>query len=81
MDYTDVFIMDTNKNSYISSRIVKHIFYHEKKVFYLGRTSIIYDEINNFLCGQNKSSQILPNVMYIGVHNQDKPLPPGTLQR
>ena len=55
MDYTDVFIMDTNKNSYISSRIVKHIFYHEKKVFYLGRTSIIYDEINNFLCGQNKS--------------------------
>ena len=40
-----------------------------------------YVETNTLLCSQNQSSQILTNVTYIGVHNQDKPLPPGTLQQ
>ena len=34
---------------------------------------------DTFLCDQNKSGQILTIVMYIGVHNQDKLLPAGTL--
>ena len=34
---------------------------------------------DTFLCDQNKSGQILTIVMYIGVHNQDKPLPAGSL--
>ena len=34
---------------------------------------------NTFLCDQNKTGQILTIVMYIGVHNQDKPLPAGSL--
>ena len=34
---------------------------------------------DTFLCDQNKPGQILTIVMYIGVHNQDKPLPAGTL--
>ena len=38
------------------------------------------DGTNTFLCDQNKSGQIL-TVMYIGAHNQDKPLPAGTLDR
>ena len=34
---------------------------------------------NTILCYQNKSRQILTMFMYIGVHNQDKSLPAGTL--
>ena len=34
---------------------------------------------DTFLCDQNKTGQLLTIVMYIGVHNQDKPLPAGSL--
>ena len=34
---------------------------------------------DTFLCDENKPGQILTIVMYIGVHNQDKPLPAGSL--
>ena len=34
---------------------------------------------NTFLCDQNKKGKIITIVMYIGLHNQDKPLPAGSL--
>ena len=34
---------------------------------------------DTFLRGQNKPGQILTIIMYISAHNQDKPLPAGTL--
>ena len=34
---------------------------------------------NKFSCDQNKPGEILTICMYIGVHNQDKLLPAGTL--
>ena len=36
-------------------------------------------ELIPFLCDQNKKGKIITIVMYIGVHNQDKPLPAGSL--
>ena len=49
-------------------------------MFYLDRTSIIMMvELIPFLCDQNKKGKIITIVMYIGVHNQDKPLPAGSL--
>ena len=48
-------------------------------------SSLYFDNYNvgtdTFLCEQNKAWQILTIVMCIGVHNQDKPLPPGTIQQ
>ena len=64
----------------MSSRTLKHILNQWKKVF------LSYSHFDNynvgtdtFLCDENKPGQILTIVMYIGVHNQDKPIPTGTL--
>ena len=72
--------MGTNRNSCISSLTLNT---HNKSMEEGVLSSSHFDNYNvgtdTFLCGQNKSWQILTNCRYIGVHNQDKPLPSGTL--
>ena len=78
--YTAVFIVDSKRNSCMSSWRLKHISCQWKKVF-LSRSHFDIDFVgtDTFLCDQNKSGQRLMIVMYMGVHNQEKPLPAGSL--